>query len=232
MRSLGELAEVQGVIQQVLLLDHLGRGQGRRAGHGVAAVTAGGGDLLEALLVRLAHGHGRDRKAVAKTLADGHHVGHDAPVLHAEPFARASPTGEHFVGHEQQLLLVAVLPQLGEEIVGRHDGAAPALDRLQHEAGHVADGALLDVLVVEGDVLVGVDRAVGLGPQRPVGVGTGDHVGAGHPHAAIDGRADLRQRDGAVGLAVEIVEATEHLVVPVAARSTRIPASTAAVPAS
>ena len=155
-----------GVLEQVLLLDHLdARPAPRRRPSGCRRSCSRREIFSKRLLERLAHGHAGDREAVAEALADRHHVGHDAPVLHAQPLARAAPAGEHLVGHQQDLLLVAELAQLGEEVVRRHDRAAPALDRLEHEAGHVADRALVDVLVVERDVLVGVDRAVGLGPH-------------------------------------------------------------------
>ena len=200
------------MLQQLFLLDHLGGGERRGARHRVAAVAAGGGDGLEALLVRLAHGHAGDGESVAEALADRDHVGDHAPVFRAEPLSGATPAGQDFVHHQQQLPRVAELAQLREEIVGRHDRSAPALDRLEHEAGHRADGRLVEVLVVECEVLVSVDGPVGLLPHRPVGIGTRHHMRAGRAHRAVDVRADVAERHRPVGLAVVIVEARDRLV--------------------
>ena len=133
-------------------------------------------------------------------------------MLEAQPPARAGPAGQDLVGHQQDLPLVAEPAELGEEIVGRHDRPAPALDRLQDEPGDVVDRRPVDVLAVEIEVLVGVDRPVGLRPERAIRVRPGHQVHSRRPDAAVDRRTDLRQRHRAVGLAVEIVEAGDHLV--------------------
>ena len=136
-------------------------------------------------------------------------VGNHAPVLEAEPFARAAPARKNLVGHQQQLPGVAELPQLREEVVRRHDRAAPALDRFEHEARDRADRPLVEVLAVKLDVRIGVDRAIGFRPRRTIGIRPRHHVRSGGPHRAVDVGADVAERDGAIGLAVEIVEADD-----------------------
>ncbi len=185
----------------------LGGDERRGAGHRIAAVAARGGDALEAFLELLAHGDAGDGEAVAEALAHGDHVGHDAPVFHGQPLAGAAPAREDLVGHEEDFAVVAELAQLREEVVRRHDRAAPALDRLEDEAGDGTDGGLVEVFAVELNVGIRVDRAVRLGPDGTVGIGARHHMGAGGTDGAIDVRADVAEGHGAVRLAVEVMKA-------------------------
>ena len=78
---------------------------------------------------------------IAEAFAERDDVRHHAPVLHREPLAGAAPAREDLVGHEQNFPVVAEFPQLREEVVRRHDRAAPALDRLEDDRGSgVVDG--------------------------------------------------------------------------------------------
>jgi len=133
-------------------------------------------------------------------------------VLEAEPLARAAPAREHLVRHEEDFPPVAKPAQLRKKIIRRHDRPAQTLDRLEHEACDRADRCLVDVLAIEGQVLIRVDRAVRPGPDRPVNIGPRHHVRAWRAHRAIDVRADLAERHRAVGPAVKIVKAADRLM--------------------
>ena len=52
-----------------------------------------------------------DRHAVAESLGERHHVGHDARVLEREPLAGAAHAALHLVEHEQPAVRVADLAQ-------------------------------------------------------------------------------------------------------------------------
>ena len=133
-------------------------------------------------------------------------------MLHAEKFPGAAPTREHLVGHQEHLSVVAEFAELREKIVGWHHGAAPALDRLEDEACDRTDCGLVEVLPVEFDVFVRVDRAIGLRPHWAIGVRARHHVRTRRARRAVDLRADVPEGYGAVGLAVKIVEAADRLV--------------------
>ena len=66
-------------------------------------------------------------------LRNRHHVRLDAGVLDREHLARAPHPRLHFVHDEQDAVLLRQLAQPLQELIGRHDVAALALDRLDHD---------------------------------------------------------------------------------------------------
>ena len=79
-----------------------------------------------------------ERQPAGQALADAHDVGLDAVVLGRPHRAGAADAGLHLVEHEQDAVLVAQPPQVGEPAGGRDDVAALALDRLDEDRRHVA----------------------------------------------------------------------------------------------
>ena len=76
--------------------------------------------------------------------------------------ACSSDTGLHFVAEKQDILLVAQLPQAGEEVrVGGNDSAFTLYGFDQNRGGLVSDGGLYGVEVVE----FSVDKAGGQGGE-------------------------------------------------------------------
>jgi hypothetical protein len=56
---------------------------------------------------------------------------------------------------------ITELAQLGEEIIWRNHRSTPALNGLEDKPGDIAHGGLVEILVVEGEVGIGVDAAIG-----------------------------------------------------------------------
>src|SRR5262249_26042636 len=156
--------------------------------------------------------HTGDWESIAESLAQDDDVRQGVPVFEAQPLTGSTPTGEYLVGHEQDGLFIAVLAKLGKEIIGRHHRTGPTLNRFQNESRDVVDRSLIEVLVVEGDVLIGVHCTIRQGPDRPVGVRAGDHVHPGYPSRAVTLVADVGQRYGALRLSVEVVETTHQFI--------------------
>ena len=74
----------------------------------------------------------------------------------AEDLAGASHGGQYFVGKKQYAPLIAELAEFGEEIIRRHDAAAPALDGFDDECRHLIGGGFTDKGVVELKILFSV----------------------------------------------------------------------------
>ena len=104
----------------------------------------------------LAHHHGSERYgAAADPLGQRHDVGHDVPVLAAEPPSGAPEPGHHLVEDEQDAVPVADLTDGGEVARRRDEHAVGAGHRLQDHRG---DGLgplvlqdLLEVRAAGGD---------------------------------------------------------------------------------
>ena len=77
-----------------------------------------------------------ERHAAGDALGQADDVRLDAPVLDGEHLAGAAHAGLHFVGDQQDAVLVAQLAQLAMELRRRHEVAAFALDRLDEDRRH------------------------------------------------------------------------------------------------
>ena len=132
--------------------------QGGGAGHGVAAEGAAdgaGGDGLHNLFP----GHdGADGHTSGDGLGGGQNVGLDAgfgPVLGGEHPAGTAEAALHFVGDEEDAVVVADLPQGLHPFNGSGDEAALALEGLHHDGGHgVGGGAFLEDVIDAVDVVL------------------------------------------------------------------------------
>ncbi len=88
-------------------------------------------------------------------------IGHDLPVIHREPLARAPQPGHDFVADEQDAVLVADLAQALQVAIGRDDDAVRAGDRFEEEGSHgvraFAHQHLLDLIeALAGEYFVAV----------------------------------------------------------------------------
>ena len=90
-----------------------------------------------------AAGHRRQRQPAGDALGGDDQVGHDALVVAGEHVARAGEAGLHLVGDEDHAVGAAPVGERGQEARGRHDEAALALDRLDHDGGEVVGADLL-----------------------------------------------------------------------------------------
>ena len=132
--------------------------------------------------------------------------GRHARVIRAEHLAGAADAGLHFVEHEQDPVLVAELPQALQEPVRRHEVAALALQRLDHDRRdflrrHVALEQHADV-IEHGLALVAARE------QRAVRIRVGHvrHAGHGREEARLLRVLAGRERQRAHGAAVEAAE--------------------------
>ena len=117
-------------------------------------------------------------------------------MLEAEPASRAAEAGDHFVGDQQHVVLVADLADAREVVGGRDDDAAGALHRLGDErrdgVGAFAQDRLFELVGrrhAEADASVSVlTKRYGSGASmcRKPGV-RGSNIGqnAGRPVALI-----------------------------------------------
>jgi hypothetical protein len=80
-------------------------------------------------------------------LASGDHVGRHAALFHGKPGAGAARTGLHFIGDQQDAVLVAQGAQVLQQGRGRHVEAAFALHRLDDDGRHAAG---FDVVLEQG----------------------------------------------------------------------------------
>ncbi len=129
-------------------------GEGHGAAYGVAEEGAGVegfagglGPCVHDIGAAHAGGYG---EAVGEGLAEANDVRGDVEVVAGEEFAGAVEAGEDFVGDEEDFFLVADAAEEWEEVAGRWDDAAAALDGLDEDG---ADLALADGggdLIVDG----------------------------------------------------------------------------------
>jgi hypothetical protein len=144
--------ELCAALDELLFLDHLEHGVGRRAGDRVADVGAAVVSRLHRLGDRLAAEERRDREAAAEALAEGQDVGHHGLVLEREHLARASDPGLDLVENQQRAVRVTQLAQPAQVAVGRNVHAAFSLDGLDDEGGGVrVDRALCGREIAERD---------------------------------------------------------------------------------
>ena len=83
-------------------------------------------------------------------------------MLHAEPLSCSAPACEDLVNHHEQSSVIAELAQLGEEIIWGNHRSAPTLNWFEDESSDITHGGLVQILVVKGEVGIGVDAAIGL----------------------------------------------------------------------
>ena len=155
------VADLAGVFQQPLPLDHLDGGDAGAGGDRVAAKRRGVHSGAEAGRDLGGGQHGRAGQAAADGLRQGHDVGGDAEVLVGEPVAGPPETGLHLVENQQQVVLIGQPAEPLEEAFRRNPDASFALDRLDHDRG----GLIVDERLDGGQVSMrSVDEA---GHQRP-----------------------------------------------------------------
>src|SRR5262245_15941498 len=64
-------------------------------------------------------------------LGKGHDIRGNCPMVKGKPSARATETGNHFVGYEQYFIAVANLAHAAEIVSGRHDNTTAPLHRFR-----------------------------------------------------------------------------------------------------
>ena len=124
------------VADEVVVLDHLHRGDRRRHAERMRVV---GQPAPEHVLVEVL-GHVRREADGAERRVRGRQplrrrddVGHDVPVVHGEPLARAAPPAHHLVGDQHDAVARAQLAHALQVAVGRDQDAVRAGDRLDDE---------------------------------------------------------------------------------------------------
>ena len=104
------LADLDGALVQVLLLDHVEHGERGRLGDGVADVGAADGAVVRCVEDLRLPEHARERQPGGDRLRDRDDVGLDAGVLDREELARPGEAGLDLVGDQADAVLVADRP--------------------------------------------------------------------------------------------------------------------------
>ncbi len=128
-------AEVFRAVAEVFILDHVENGMGRRNADRAAGIRAAQAAGAGGVHDFGAAGDGCNREAAAQALGHGHQVGRDAIVFHGEQFAGTGKAGLHFVGDQQNAVLVADFAQGLHQTDRDRQEAAFALDRLDDDGG-------------------------------------------------------------------------------------------------
>ena len=187
---------------------------------GLAALIHSAGDLI-------AYANAAKREiAGSNRLGELYQVGFDTPVFQTKHFACTTETGDHLVGNQQHLVLIADFPDTRKIVVLRYYHATSALDRFGNEHGDRLGAGLLDCFF---QFVCRVDTAVlavkiGIGARnvneawhawfehRPVGVDAGGaHRRQGDAMIAPDARYDF----GFLRLAFQLPVIACHLDVTV-----------------
>ena len=117
-------------------------------------------------------GDGRERQAAAQRLPGDDQVGLDAEALDRPHRAGASATRLHLVVDVEDAVPLADLLQRANELRRHGDEAALALDRLEHDAGHLSRvDVLLEQQLEPVQRVDDADAAVGIGRRGAVDVG-------------------------------------------------------------
>ncbi|MNF83241.1 hypothetical protein D3C84_655610 [compost metagenome] len=176
MQGRGELGrQLGGLLQQVLPLEQLQRGQAGGAGHRVGRVGVAVGELDHVLgrgllhegVVDLAAGDHRPQGngAVGDLLGGVDDVRGHAEVLGAAPGAQTTEGGDHLVEDQQDIVLRADFAQTLQVTGGRHQDPGRAGHRLDYHRGDVRGVVQFDQL----EQLVGQLDAAGRGHALGVG---------------------------------------------------------------
>ena len=195
---------------QIVLFVHVERGEGRRAGEGVAVVgeTAEEHALVEVVGNRPPHPDGAELHVRARqALRHRHDVGHDVPVVDGEPAAGAPEPRHHLVGDHDDAVLVAEIADAAQVAVGQHEDAVGAGHGLEDEAGDRVRALELDLLFEIGERGLGRVPAALHAVVRIHDVHDAGDAWLGGPPARIAG-----QRDRTGGAAVIRAVAREDLV--------------------
>ena len=145
------------------------------------------------------HANRAERHVRARqSLRHRHQIGHDVPMIHGEPFARAAEPRHHFVGDHDDPVFVAERADARKKSGWWNQYAVRADDGLHDEAGDGCGPFELNDLF---EVREGLLRCVPPALDAVVGVEHVDH--AGHrrlgPPARIAGRRNRAGRAAVVG---------------------------------
>ena len=208
-------ADVGGVLHQPLL-EQLQRHHRRRARHRVAAKRARmrAGRPRHDVGARRRHA---ERQARGDPFGDRDHVWPHARVLDREHLPAASHPRLHFVGDEQDAVLLRQLAEPLDELIRRHDVATLALNWLDDERRHLVRGHQMQKNLILDEVEAFSGAVVRRQADRAaVAVGVRRMIDAGHHRAealALN-RLARRQRQRAQRPAVKAAEKRDDVVAP------------------
>ncbi len=170
-------------LHQVFLLQQIQCRQARRARHRMRRIGIAVRKLHRVLRRRLVHeslvdlAAGNDRphrnRTVGDLLGDAHQVGRHAETVSTEHRTRAAETGNHFVEYQQDIVLVANLPQALEVALRRNQhtgGPGHGLDEDGRNVGGVVQLDQLQQFVGQGNASL-FRHATGIGIARQQGMG-------------------------------------------------------------
>ena len=196
-------AHLAGAFKQLVLLEQLQRGDGRRARHRVARIGvavkkldgvlgAAGTGGHHAVVNAVATNHAAQRNhTVGHALGEVQHVGHNAVIVGAEVGAHAAKAGDHLVKNQQNAVLVADLTKTLQVALRRQVPTGAAGHRLNDHGSNVAG------IVQRQDAVFEFKQQVFL-PDRLLVV----DVGVVHRVVNETHMVHPRQQRRAVGLAV------------------------------
>ena len=161
----GVVTDLHGVGKQIFLLKKLDVGD--RGGTG-DRIAAKGGEVI-AGLIRIGDFRARSVGAKRETIRDAfgtdENVRHNAVIFDREHLSRAAEAGLHFIGDEENAVMIEDLLYFQEVIGRRHDDAAFAHNRLGDEGRDiVGSGELYDIIDGPGTLpgaLLGIIRPIG-----------------------------------------------------------------------
>ena len=161
------LAHGLAAVQQVLFFEHFHHRQGCCAGNratGIGAAQAAWGDGVHVLGLAA---HTGQRETARDGFGEGGQVGGNAHLFHGEEGTGTAGTGLHFVGDQQDAVLVAQFAQALHEGFRRDVEAALALHRLDDDGGDITRlGIVLEDTLDAGDGVVDAHTVQFVGVQR------------------------------------------------------------------
>ena len=170
------LADLLGPLDQALLLDHLQDGVRRRARHRVTDVRAPDGRRSRRVHHVGPPHHRRERIARSQGLGQEHQVGFESEMLRRQERAGSTAPRLHLVGDQEDAVPPAPLGQALQELRGRHDEPAFALDGFHDRCRHAVriddgDERSIDRLQSDPPGVVGMRAPVRIGIRQPVDLG-------------------------------------------------------------